>query len=357
MKILYILSSYNVYGGTPKKTLDLMRYFGENSVLYVYNNVFQEFKESFESTGAKVFEGFYSSNLIKHLRTLLLIIDEERIDIVQTQFSLGEGLGFLVKLFRPKTKVVVCFVGANKPGFFKSILARVFYRQMDVYVFISKYIKEEKIKQFPILKKYRSEIIYNGAELRVDEGEIKVEFKKYAILDIAGLIELKNLEILVKAINLIIKKKGRNDIYLYIAGDGPQRTDLEALIKTLGLQEHIILLGYKSNVGFLLNSCDIFVHPSYAEGFGIVVAEAMLAEKPVIVSDAGALPELIQHEYSGLVIDPFDEAKWADAIIKLLDNPDYSKYLAHNAKLKAETEFSIEQFASQYNELYMSLIC
>ncbi len=101
MKILYIMSSYNVYGGTPKKTLDLLRHFGKDSVLYVYNNIFQEFKGLFELTGAKVFEGCYGWNLVKHLRELLLIIDEEGIDIVQTQFSLGEGLGILVKLFRP----------------------------------------------------------------------------------------------------------------------------------------------------------------------------------------------------------------------------------------------------------------
>ncbi len=357
MKILYILPSFNVYGGTPKKTLDLMRHFGENSVLYVYNNVFQEFRGLFTSTGAKVFEGFYGMNLIRHLRTLLLIVEEEGIEIVQTQFSLGEALGYLVKLFRPKTKVVVCFVGSNKPSFFKSILARVIYRQMDAFVFISNYIKAEKIKQLPVLKRYRSEIIHNGAELRIDNGEEKVELKKFSILDIAGLIELKNLEVVVKAINLIIKRKGRRDIFLYIAGDGPQRSNLEVLIKNLGLHEHIVLLGYQSNVGCMLSSCDIFVHPSYAEGFGIVVAEAMLAEKPIIVSDAGALPELIQHEYSGLVVDPCDEGKWADAIMQLLDNPDYSKYLAYNAKIRAETEFSIKQFASQYNELYMSLVC
>jgi len=357
MKILYIMSSYNVYGGTPKKTLDLIRHFGKDSVLYVYNNVFQEFKGLFELTGAKVFEGCYGWNLVKHLRELLLIIDEEGIDIVQTQFSLGEGLGILVKLFRPRTKVIVCFVGSNKPGFFQSILAKVFFRQMDAFVFISKYIKAEKIKQLPVLKKYRSEIIHNGAELRIDNGEGKIELKKFSILDIAGLIDLKNLEVVVEAIDLIFKKKGRNDICLYIAGDGPKRRDLEALINTLGLHEHVVLLGYQSNVGYLLSSCDIFVHPSYAEGFGIVVAEAMLAEKPIIVSDAGALPELIQHNYSGLVIDPFDEVKWADAIMQLLDNPEYSKYLAYNAKLRAENEFSVKQFASKYDNLYRSLVC
>lgn len=350
------MSSYNVYGGTPKKTLDLMRYFGENSVLYVYNNVFREFKGMFDSTRAKVFEGFYGWNLMKHLRTLLLIIDEEGIDIVQTQFSLGETLGYLIKLFRPKINVIVCFVGSKKPIFFKSILASVFYRQMDAFVFISKYVRAEKIKQFPSLTRKRTDLIYNGAELRKDYGGNEIELKKHSILDVAGLTDLKNLEIVIRALKVLIEKRGRKDIYFYIAGDGPKRSDLEALIKSLGLQNNVVLLGYQPNVGFLLYSCDIFVHPSYAEGFGIVVAEAMLAEKPIIVSAAGALPELIQHEYSGLVIDPFDEVKWAEALLQLLDNPDYCKYLAYNAKLKAETEFSIKQFASQYNELYMSLV-
>jgi len=106
--------SYNLYGGTPKKTLDLMKHFGEKSVLYVYQNGYEEFKPLFEATGGKVFEGFYGRNILKHLKRLIRIIDQENIDIIQTQFWMGETLGFFLKLFRPKVKVIIAFVGDTK---------------------------------------------------------------------------------------------------------------------------------------------------------------------------------------------------------------------------------------------------
>lgn len=355
-KILYILPSYNLYGGTPKKTLDLMKYFGEQSSLYVYEDAYSEFKPQFEATGGKVYEGFFGRNIYKHLRVLLLIIDRENIDIVQTQFSMGETLGFLIKLFRPQVKLVVAFVSGIKPTLLKSIIVNQFYKKADAFVYITNYVKTEKGRQFSILNKKPSEIIFNGTEKRLNNGLETVKMQSFSLLDIAGLIDLKNIQVLIEALNIVINMRGREDIFLYVAGDGPQRGDLEALIFKYSMQRHVFLLGYQSNVGSLINDCDVFVHPAYKEGFGIAVAEAMMAEKPIIVAKAGGLPELIEHEKSGLVVDPFDAQQWAVAIVQLIENKDYGQYLARNAKIKAETEFSVEKFSKNYNYLYESLI-
>jgi len=109
------MSSYNIFGGTPKKTLDLVKYFKEDAALYVYNESYSEFKFQFEATGAAVYEGFYGRNLFLHLKKLLTIIDKENINIVQTQFTMGETLGALIKVFRPKVKLVTAFVGPLNP--------------------------------------------------------------------------------------------------------------------------------------------------------------------------------------------------------------------------------------------------
>jgi glycosyltransferase involved in cell wall biosynthesis len=141
-----------------------------------------------------------------------------------------------------------------------------------------------------------------------------------------------------------------------VAGDGPMRKELETLIDKYNLQKHIFLLGYQSNVGRLLNNCNVFVHPSYAEGFGIVIPEAMLAEKPIIVSNAGALPELIENEVSGLVVEPHDAGQWADAILRIIENPKLSEKLASNGKERANKEFSKEKFTLNYENLYKELL-
>ncbi|WP_372948564.1 glycosyltransferase family 4 protein [Mariniphaga sp.] len=355
-KILYILSSFNLYGGTPKKTLDLMKYFGSNSVLYVYEKGYNEFRSKFEDTGGRVYDGFYGKNLFRHLSILLKIIDKKEIDIVQTQFFWGEVLGFFIKLFRPKVKVIVAFVGPFKPSKIKSIIANYLYKKIDSFVYITKFVQNEKQTQFPILKRKDGHIIFNGSSERIDNETECAQLKNHSVFDIAGLVDWKNIQVLIKAINEIINNYKRECYFLYIAGEGPYRTTLEKLIEKYNLQKHVFLLGYQNNIGRLLNTCDVFAHPAYAEGFGIVIPEAMLAQKPIIVANAGALPELIEHEKTGLIVDPQDEKQWAEAIIKLAENKEFADNLASNARIKAEKDFSAEEFAQNYEKLYNSLL-
>jgi len=355
-KILYILSTYNIYGGTPKKTLDLMKYFGSNSVLYVYEKGYDEFKLKFVDTGGKIHEGFYGKNLLSHLKHLLRIIDEEKINIVQTQFFGGEVLGYLIKLLRPKIKLIIAFVGPFKPGKFKSFISKLIYRRTNHFVYITQYVKNEKFHQFQILKRKNGSIIYNGSAVRIDNKEYSPEMKNISVFDIAGLVDWKNIQILIKAFNIILNQYKMTDYYLYVAGDGQYRSELEKMIDEYQLQDSVFLLGYQKNVGRLINSCDIFVHPSYAEGFGIVVPEAMLAKKPIIVSNAGALPELIEHEKTGLIVEPHSAVDWANAIIQLAENTEFATQLAKNAEKSATERFSYNKFCGEYEKLYNNLL-
>tara|TARA_B100002019_G_C21220112_1_gene574256 strand:- start:91 stop:1173 length:1083 start_codon:yes stop_codon:yes gene_type:complete len=355
-KVLYIMSSYNIYGGTPKKTLDLMKFFKENSVLYVYNNTYQEFKYLFENTGGKVYEGFYEKNYFKHLNKLLKIVKDNNVDIVQTQFSMGETLGYLLKKFNPKIKLVAAFVGSNKPSTIKSVFLNQIYKKVDYFIYVSKYVKREKENQFPLLLKKESKVIYNGAELREDLGDGEVNLKRISILGIAGLTDIKNIKVLINAFNILVNLKKNKNIFLYIVGDGPQKKELENLTIKFNLQERVSFLGYQKNLGGLFNQCDVFVHPCYKEGFGIVVAEAMRAEKPIIVSNAGALPELIENEITGLIVDPFSPTEWANAIERLINDKDFSLKMAMSAKTVAESLYSHEKFCNNYMKLYESML-
>lgn len=349
------MSSYNIYGGTPKKTLDLMHYFKEKSVLYVYHNTHPELKEIFEKTGGKIYEGFYGRNLFLHVKKLLEIIDKENISIVQTQFTMGETFGFLIKTLRPKVKLINAFVGPFKPSKIKSLLLKIYYKKVDVFVYISEYVQSEKINQFKILQSRPSKIIFNGTKKREDNLKSTIKFNSFSLFDIAGLVNWKNIRVLIEALKIIVNEKKIKDIHLYVAGDGSQKKELESLIDLYNLKNHIFLLGYQSNVGKLLDDCDVFVHPAYAEGFGIVISEAMLAAKPIIVSNAGALPELIEHGKTGLIVDPHSPQEWAEAVIRLKLDKELSNSLGLNAKTKAEHIFSVEKYVKNYECLYNEL--
>jgi glycosyltransferase involved in cell wall biosynthesis len=353
--ILYLISGFNLFGGTPKKTLDLISSSSDNCSLYVWTNGYKENKHLFVDAGATVYEGYYNRNIFKHIFHLLKIIDENKILIIQTQFSFGEILAGLIKVFRPKMKIIIAFVGPFSPTGFKKILLNYLYGRNDAYVFVSEYVKREKIKVFPRLASKKNVVIYNGTNKRINNKELIPKMDSISLLDVAGLVDWKNAEVLIKAMAIIIKERQKKDIYLYLAGDGPIRQKLESLISLNSLEKNVSILGYQSNIGGLLDQCDIFVHPAYAEGFGIVIPEAMMAEKPIIISNSGALPELIENEVSGLIVDPYDERQWATAIIRFIDNKELAKKVSKNAKTKALEEFSVEKFVGNYQLLYNSI--
>jgi len=356
MNILYIMSVYNVFGGTPKKTLELIKNTENKSYLYIYEKGYEEFKYLFEEAGANITEGYFGRNLFKHIKSLLEVVDHNNIQIVQTQFSMGEVLGVLIKILRPKVKLIVTFESALDPGFFKKQILNSLYKKVDAFVFISNYVQENKTKQYPILLKSYSKVIYNGTEVRKITEEDCPVIRPTSLLVVAELIKLKNIATLIDAINFIVNNMKLNDINLYIVGDGPLRDVLFNKIKSYDLSKNVFILGHQKNIGGLLAACDIFVHPSYAEGFGIAVAEAMLAQKPIIVANAGALPELIENEKTGLVIEPFDVRAWVDAIIRLIKDKELSRKISLNAKKKAEVEFSIEIYVTNYKQLYIDLL-
>ena len=122
------------------------------------------------------------------------------------------------------------------------------------------------------------------------------------------------------------------------------------------LNNNIFFLGYQRNIGGLLRSCDVFTHPCYSEAFGIVIAEAMLAKKPIIVSNAGALPELIENNKTGLTVDASNPDAWADSVQKLIANSKLCEQLSQSAYEKAKHSFSIDLFVSNYRKLYQSVL-
>ncbi|OEK07759.1 hypothetical protein A8C32_14805 [Flavivirga aquatica] len=355
-KILYILSSFNKFGGTPKKTMDLIKHSSNTCYLYVWGNAYsKEFKEEFISSGANIFEGNYKRNIFKHINSLLKIIDKHDIKIIQSQFFFGELLAGILKTLRPKIKLVIAFVGSLSPTGYKKQILNLIYNKVDAFVYISKYVQEEKIKAHSKLKNTKGVIIYNGTIKPISTNKVIEKNKNtISILCVSSLLKIKNIQILIDCLIILLKKKYTNIEFL-IAGDGPERKELEKQIHEKGLTNNFTLLGHKKNIGDLHKTTNIFVHPCYIEGFGIAVAEAMLEGKPIIVSNTGALPELIKDKNTGLLVNPFDAEQWANAIIKLIEQPDYAKKLASNAKQYAEKEFSVKRFVDDYNKLYENL--
>ncbi|NMH87631.1 glycosyltransferase family 4 protein [Flavivirga algicola] len=356
-KILYILPSFNKFGGTPKKTMDLIKYSSNTCYLYVWTNAYaEEFKHDFVEAGAHILEGSSNNrNIVKHIRSILKIIDKHDIKIVQSQFFFGELLAGILKILRPKIRLIIAFVGSMSPKGYKKQVLNLLYSKVDMFVYISEYVKKEKTKVYPKLKKAKGIVIYNGTVKPVSTSKVveKTE-KNITVLCVSGLSKIKNVQILIDCMEVLLERK-YNHVQFLIAGDGPERLDIERQIIDKGLGKNFKLLGYQKNIGDLYKKTDIFAHPCYIEGFGIAVAEAMLEEKPIVGANAGALPELIINKKTGLLVHPFKAQEWANAIIKYIEDPNYAKDFAVKAKQYAEVEFSVKRFVENYNKLYKHL--
>ncbi|WP_191237317.1 glycosyltransferase family 4 protein [Cobetia marina] len=355
--ILFILPSYNIYGGTPKKTLDFAKYSDDNICVYSYSQDYYNLRPLFEEHCVALDDGNYGRNVFAHLIKLIKMVDNNDIRIVQSQFFMGDLLSYLLKKMRPKIKIVNAFVGPFPLTGAKKIVSNIIYKKSNACVYVSEYVKREKIAQHPILKNKLTKVIYNGVDNNYKDMELSSEDKKnnIKILCVSGLVDWKNISLLIETVHHI-KTKFSLDVHLSVAGDGPLRETLEKSIKDFSLENNVSLLGYQSDINTLLNKADYYLHPAYAEGFGIAVAEAMHARKVVLVANAGALPELIQHGCDGFVLDPQNPIEWADLISELNSDPKLRDYVANNAKSKAKKIFSIESYISSYNKLYNKVL-
>lgn len=176
------------------------------------------------------------------------------------------------------------------------------------------------------------------------------------LLFIGRLIKEKGAHILVKAVKRCIEK-GVN-VNLVIVGDGYQRTDLENLVKELGLENTVIFLGSIFEEDDLIkeiqNSTAVVVPTLNAEPFGIVALEAMSCAKPVLASKSGGLTEILQE--IGVLIKSNDEKKLADEIMKLILNPERGEELGRKGRKIVLEKYDFRKIGKMYISMYTKLI-
>jgi glycosyltransferase involved in cell wall biosynthesis len=140
-----------------------------------------------------------------------------------------------------------------------------------------------------------------------------------------------------------------------LAGDGPERAELENLAARLGIRDRVRFLGDRSDIPDLLAACDVFVLPSLYEGLPISVLEAMAAERPVVATAIGGTDEVVTDGVSGLLVPPADPDAIASALRRLLGDDGLRARLASAGRARATTEFSADRMVRRVTELYEQL--
>ncbi|MBZ4658149.1 MAG: glycosyl transferase group 1 [Desulfacinum sp.] len=143
----------------------------------------------------------------------------------------------------------------------------------------------------------------------------------------------------------------RRNVFLVLAGSGPEEPHLRRLARELGISEKVIFLGHVSQPHALYPRFDVFVFPSTSEGLGGVWVEACLHGLPVVAADVRPVRDYVVHGRSGLLYRPGDWSDLARCILSLLDDPEKCQELGRNALAMARRFFDFETQMSKLHAL------
>jgi len=149
---------------------------------------------------------------------------------------------------------------------------------------------------------------------------------------------------------------GQTPARLLLVGDGPEISTAHRLGRELGLADRVHILGAQESVIPLLSSADVFLLPSAQESFGLAALEAMACEVPVVASNVGGLPEVIEHGVTGF-LHPLDDLDgMAASAVALLQDPALHQRVGQAAVTRVRREYCAERVVPIYEAAYAKVI-
>jgi len=201
-------------------------------------------------------------------------------------------------------------------------------------------------------KKRQFTTVYSGIDFNKFKLKKKPKNKIPIISMISRLAEGKGHKYLLLAAKEVLKNKKAE---FWIAGDGEYKEQIIRIIAEMNLQNNVKLLGHRDDIPEIISSSDIVVLPSLFEGTPRCIIESLRLKTPVIATDVGGIPELIEDKKTGFLIPPKNHELLADRIIYLLNNKNIALQIAKNG-FKESYTFSSKDMIKKINKVYQEEI-
>jgi glycosyltransferase involved in cell wall biosynthesis len=177
---------------------------------------------------------------------------------------------------------------------------------------------------------------------------------KFLICSAGRLEKVKGHIYLVKAMKKLLDK-GRN-VECFIAGEGSYRSEIQSYIYENSIQDKVKLVGFVDNIREFIKGCDLLIVPSIMESFGLVVLEAMREKKCVIASNVGGIPELIEDNQSGYLVEAGIEDQLYDKIISCYENQHIMASMGESAYRRYMSVWLKYNMTEEYLKVYDSFL-
>ena len=194
-------------------------------------------------------------------------------------------------------------------------------------------------------------VVPNGLDARAFQTRTARRSPRTVIV-VANLRPEKRHDVLIEAAPQVLSRFP--DARFHLVGDGPERARLERRAAARGVSGAFVFFGHDSDVAQRLEDADIFVLPSRSEAFPNAVLEAMAAGLPVVASRIDALREVVEEGRTGSLVPPGDPRSLADAVCRLMADPDLATAIGARASADVRARYSFDLMVKSFESLYLS---
>jgi glycosyltransferase involved in cell wall biosynthesis len=206
--------------------------------------------------------------------------------------------------------------------------------------------------------KHKIQVIYNGIDDTrfigfQGQGEksfFNIDGDAHVLGTVARLDSIKNQQMMIKSLKRV--HEFHPNTYLVIVGDGPERANLETLVKYLDLMPFVIFTGFRQDTHLFYQFMDLFLLTSFSEGTAMTLLEAMASGVPCLATDVGGNPEIVEHGETGYLVPSDDVGALSKAISSLLDNKPLMKKIGNQGRRRFENRFFADKMVETYEKLY-----
>ena len=271
----------------------------------------------------------YKENLLAYF----LSKTQKGITLVGTQHGMPEAYGASRSL---------------KNRFVSKLNLLVLSRCFQDIVAVSRDIQMAFMNQYGFPKD-KVKVIHNGINIPEDLHGRR-EKDTFVIGSSGRLFPVKDYPLMVEVARQV--SKIRSSIRFELAGDGPERLNIQDLIKKYGLNGTFMLRGFLSDISPFYQGLDVYLNTSFHEGIPISVLEAMAYGIPVIAPKVGGLVEIMEDGVQGFLIEGRNPKDFAEKCLQLYQNKTLRTQMSFAVREKVIKEFSIDRMAEQYYSLY-----
>ncbi len=296
---------------------------------------------------------------------MLEVFEQEKLDLLHVHYAIPHSVSALLarQMAAPRRLPFITtlhgtditLVG-NNHNFLP--ITRYSIEQSDGVTSISHYLLKRTLEEFDI--KHPIRVIPNFVNCdfyhRVPNEKLRAEWAPGGEPILMHLSNFRPVKRILDAVEIFALVREKMPAKLVMIGDGPDREPAQNLAVERGVQDDVLFLGKQNDVYQKLSQADLFLLPSQLESFGLAALEAMACEVPVIATNAGGLPEVIEPGVDGYLVEPGDVQQAAKYAIDLLSRADRGREMGQLARLHAKKKYCANDVIPEYEQYYEEIL-